>query len=150
MANLDYYTYVGYALELLARSNYHKQHQLGAYFRTEILPAFRNNQVQFYTDKNGAPIGLVTWAWLSSPALKEIHESGRAVAENEWKSGDNLFFNDFITPYGNMKEVLLDFTTNIFPNEVATSLRRRPDGTIRRVNRWIGVNYQKQTAKCAP
>ena len=32
---------------------------------------------------------------------------------------------------------------NIFPNEIATSLRRNPDGTVRRINRWTGVNLRK-------
>ena len=145
MVNLDFYTCIGYSLELLANSKYHKQHKFGDYFRAEILPALRIGHARFYVAENGIPTGLVTWAWLSDQAQQEIHETGRAIAENEWQSGKNLFFNDFITPYGNMKEVLLDFTTNIFPNEVATSLRRRPDGSIRRVNRWIGVNYQNQT-----
>lgn len=143
MVNIDYYTSVGYALELLAQSDYHRQQKLGDYFRAEILPALWCGQTRFYLTNEGIPTAMVTWAWLSEMVQRDVHNSGRALAPEEWTCGDRLFFNDWITPYGNIRDVLHDMTHNIFPDEVATSLRRNPDGSVRRVNRWTGVNLRK-------
>jgi len=143
MVNIDYYASVGYALELLAQSEYHKQFEVGDYFRVEILPALWCGQARFYVTNEGIPTAMVTWAWLSPEVERDVLQTGRALANEEWNCGDRLFFNDWITPFDNIREVLHDMTHNIFPDEVATSLRRNPDGTVRRINRWTGVNLRK-------
>lgn len=145
MVNIDNYASVGYALELLAQSEYHRQYKLGDYFRVEILPALWCGQVRFYVTADAVPLAMVTWAWLSISVEEDLHATGRALDSDEWNCGDRLFFNDWITPYNNTREVLHDMTHNIFPNEVATSLRRNPDGTVRRINRWTGLNLRKIT-----
>jgi cytolysin-activating lysine-acyltransferase len=149
MVNIDYYAANGYALELLARSEYHKQHPLGDYFRTEILPALWANQARFYLADEGLPTAMVTWAWLSEDVEAEVHATGRALTHDEWNCGNRLFFNDWITPYDNIRDVLHDMTHNVFPDEVATSLRRNPDGSVRRINRWTGVNLRKTSNEAA-
>ena len=86
---------------------------------------------------------MVTWAWLSDEVECDVLATGRALTEEEWNCGDRLFFNDWVTPHNNIREVLHDMTHNIFPDEIATSLRRNPDGSVRRVNRWTGINLRK-------
>ena len=142
MVNLDYYASTGFALELLAQSPYHKQHKVGDYFRAEILPALWVNQARFYLTEEGIPTAMVTWAWLTETVEADVHSTGRALFHEEWKSGDRLFFNDWITPYNNIRDVLHDMTHNIFPDEIATSIRRNPDGSVRRINRWTGKNIR--------
>lgn len=152
MGHVDYYAANGYALELLAKSKYHRQHALGNYFRAEILPAIWNNQVQFYLTTEGIPTAMVTWAWVSAEVQADVHSTGRSLMQDEWRSGDRLFFNDWVTPYNNIREIVHDMTHNIFPNEIATSLRRNMDGAVRRVNRWTGVqirNAEKGAVACA-
>jgi cytolysin-activating lysine-acyltransferase len=80
---------------------------------------------------------------LSEEVERDIHATGRALAGDEWQSGERLFCNDWITPHGNMREVAHDFMNNLFPDAVASSIRRNPDGTVRRVNRWTGVNLRR-------
>ena len=143
MVSIDYFASVGYALELLAQSPYHRQHTLGDYFRAEVLPALWAGQCRFYVTQEGLPTAMVTWAWLSEDVEREIHASGRSLSRSEWACGDRLFFNDWITPYGNIREVAHDMTHNIFPDQIATSLRRNMDGSVRRINRWTGVHIRK-------
>lgn len=143
MVAIDHYASAGFALELLSASKYHKQHLVGSYFHTEVLPALHAGQCRFYLTSENIPTAMVTWAWLSEDVEKDIHTSGRALKYDEWNCGDRLFFNDWITPYNNIKEVLKDMTHNLFPHEIATSLRRRPDGSVRRINRWVGVEKAK-------
>ena len=142
--NLDEYTKVGFALELLAQSNYHQQYPMGDYFRTEILPPIWANQMRFYLTTEGVPTAMVTWAWLSQEVEQEIHQTGRALGEDEWQSGERLFFNDWVTPYGNTREAIRDMTHNVFPNEEASSLRRNHDGSVRKINRWTGISLRQQ------
>ena len=144
---LHLYQSTGYALELLASSKYHRKFVAKNYFWVEINPAFKCRQAQFYIAENGTPTAIVTWAWLSKEVEDDVHTSGRALDEKEWNCGDRLFFNDFIAPFGNVREVLFDLTTRLFPEHIATSLRRCSDGSVSKVNRWTGLNYRKTDTK---
>lgn len=143
MVTLDYYASVGYILELLAQSPYHGRKPMGDYFRVEVLPALRCGQSQFFFFEDGRPSAVITWAWLSEAVESDVLSTGRALSHDEWRSGMQLFFNDWITPYGNIREVVHTMTHVKFPDETATSLRRNPDGSVRRVNRWTGANVRK-------
>jgi cytolysin-activating lysine-acyltransferase len=135
--NIDYYAGVGYALELLAQSEYHKKFSLGDYLCVEILPALWCGQSRFYLTPEGIPAAMVTWAWLTEETLREIEATGRALGQNEWTGGDRLFLNDWISPYGNVREYARDLMENLFPQvTAATSIRRNQDGSVRWVNRW--------------
>ncbi|MYG25465.1 MAG: toxin-activating lysine-acyltransferase [Boseongicola sp. SB0677_bin_26] len=149
MAIVDLYAGVGYALELLARSEYHRTRKLGDYFRAEILPALWCGQFRFHVTDKWVPTAMVTWAWLSREVEREVHATGRALLQNEWKCGNRLFINDWIAPYGNIRALTHDIGNNVFPDDVATSLRRNPDGSVRRVCRWIGSHRRKANAEGA-
>jgi len=140
MTHIDCYSGVGYALELLAQSEYHRQFPVGDYLRVEILPPLWQGQIRFYLSPQGFPTGMITWAWLSNEVLQDVLASGRALSPDEWNCGSQHFFNDWITPHNNIREIMQDMTTNVFPDTIATSLRRNPDGSVRRINRWTGVN----------
>lgn len=141
---VDIYTSVGYALELLANSEYHKQFNVFDYFEVEILPALEVNQVRFYLANDGIPTAMITWALLDEKTQHDIHKTGRALEEHEWKCGDRVFVNDWISPYGNMRDVMHDISHNVFPDEVVTSIRRNQDGSVRRVNRWTGISLRRE------
>ncbi|KIC51557.1 toxin-activating lysine-acyltransferase [Tateyamaria sp. ANG-S1] len=143
MKNLDDYACTGYAVELLAQSEYHRRYEVADYLHTEILPALWAGQIRFYITKDYVPTAFVTWAWLNKDVEREVHRTGRALRQEEWNCGDRLFFNDWVTPYGNIREVLHEMTHVIFPDQVATSLRRNPDGSVRRINRWTGINLRQ-------
>ncbi len=143
MHAIDLHASVGYAVELLARSDYHNRFPIGDYLAVEVLPPLRSRQARFYVTPEGIPTAMVTWAWLSEAVEGEVHATGRALAAHEWRCGDRLFFNDWVTPYDNIREVLHDMTRRVFPGEIATSLRRNPDGSVRRINRWTGVDLRR-------
>lgn len=137
MVTLDSYASAGFALELLAMSPYHRQQKLGDYFRAEILPAIWNNQIRFYLDDRGIPAAMVTWAWINEDIEHDIHETGRALIHAEWQSGDRMFINDWIAPYGNLRHYVRDMMDNVFPNvQQASSVRRDMNGSVRRINHW--------------
>ena len=63
--NIDYHTSVGFAVEMLAKSPYHRGFKIGDYLAIEILPALWANQVRFYLTDEGIPTAMLTWALLS-------------------------------------------------------------------------------------
>ena len=134
---LDFYTQLGFAVDLLSQSKYHRDRQFGPYLRNEILPAISQGQARFFVSSSNLPVALVTWAWLDDATLADLHETGRCLGLDEWRSGEHLFFNDWIAPYGTTRDIFREFCDRVFPevNE-ASSLRRNPDGSVRRINRW--------------
>lgn len=144
MKGLDLYLATGFAFELLARSTYHQQFSIGSYFTVEILPALRCGQSRFYVNNDGVPTGMVTWARLSDAVEADVLETGRALDLDEWACGPNLFFNDFIAPYGTKSAIVRDLR-NVFPGETGSSLRRTEGAAVRKVNRWF--NLRRGTPK---
>lgn len=139
MVEIDRYASLGFALELLSKSAFHRDFEIGEYFRVEILPPLFANQAHFYLTEEGTPTAMATWAWLSEEVETEIHTTGRALEPHEWNCGERLFFNDWITPYGNIREVVKDMRTNVFPQHHATSVRRDATGAVKKVCYWQSV-----------
>jgi cytolysin-activating lysine-acyltransferase len=144
MVNIDYYASVGFALELLSRSTYHHHHRLGEYFQSEVLPAIWAQQARFYLTDQGIPAALVTWAWVNEDVEKELHATGRCLIRDEWRCGDRMFINDWVSPYGGVRHYARDMMDNVFPDvQFASSIRRNPDGSVRRINHWNRPDIRK-------
>lgn len=139
VVEIDRYASIGFALELLSKSAFHSKFEMGGYFRTEIFPPLFANQARFYLTNEGVPTAMATWAWLSKDVETEIHTTGRALMQHEWNCGDRLFFNDWITPYGNIRDVVKDMRTVVFPEHHATSVRRDETGAVKKVCYWQSV-----------
>lgn len=141
----EIYTTIGAAIELLAHSNYHQDFNLNFYLHTQIYPPIKYEQIFIYYSDEGKAIALVTAAWVSDKTLKEITSSAqRILNESEWQGGEYLLFNDFIAPYGDTRSVLNDLRRNVFHEiNTAYSVRKRKDGTIRKINVWWGANTAK-------
>ena len=136
MSPIELYSGVGYALELLARSENHRDFPVKRYLEVEILPPLHLGQARFYLTPDGLPTGLASWAFIDLDTEQSILETGRALAFHEWRCGDRLFFNDFLAPYGTAREIISDLRRNIFPGRRATSVRRHADGALRSVKHW--------------
>ena len=139
----DALTALGMTIQQLATSPYHQQFKLSYYLPVEILPPLKVEQYRCFLGAEGKAQGIVAWAWLNDVANKEVHISGRALAASEWSSGPHLFFNDWITVPEVFRATMTHMTHKVFPNATASSLRRNLDGSIRRINKWIGRNLQK-------
>lgn len=132
------YSTIGASLELLAASPYHQDLSICMYFHTQILPPIHLNQNYIYYSEDETPVALVTTAWIEENILEELTSSAnRIIQSNEWKTGDVLFFNDFIAPYGNAAHVFSDLVNDIYSGvSNAYSIRKRKGGEIRKVNKW--------------
>lgn len=138
-AEIDMYSSLGFAIELLSLSSYHKDIILNFYIHKNFLPPLRHQQIKLYLSSDGIPVALVTWARISEAVVSEIQLTGRSLELADWNCGEEFFFNDFVSPYGCTKSVISDLKYNVVPRGcLARSLRRNQNGTIRRVSRWVG------------
>ncbi len=138
--------HMGWAVDLLGASDYHRTQKLCQYLAVEIIPPFLASQVRFWLSPDGIPVAFATWAFLTADCEEEVLRTGRALRDDEWTAGHRLFFNDWVSPYGHLREVVHDMTHHVFPDHVATSLRRHTDGSKRRVNRWTGARLRAGAA----
>ncbi len=141
--NANHYTQLGVCYELLAHSSTHNHFEAGNYLNLQFIPPLIAQQFRIYLNEKSVPIGLVTWGWIPAQTKKEMIETSRNIRPDEWDAGEHLLFNDFVAPWGGVKTIITDLTTNVFPRYKAFSVRRYADGQVRKVNCWIGKEFQK-------
>ena len=82
------YNLIGQIASLMLSSKLHRKYlidDIGAMF----LPAIHLNQFRIYKNKNGDPVGIVTWAFFSDE-LEAKYKKGEKVLNKleDWKSGE--------------------------------------------------------------
>lgn len=141
----DALTALGMTIGQLATSPYHQQFKLSYYLPVEILPPLKAEQFRCFLNAEGHPVGLTTWAWLTDQQKQDIHKTGRELQPEEWIGGEHPFVNDWITEPTAFRAVMTEKRDVIFPDHIVSSLRRNPDGSVRRVNKWTGRNLSWKT-----
>jgi cytolysin-activating lysine-acyltransferase len=84
------------------------------------------------------------WAAVENGKDKLVNQGGQ-MQWDDWNSGDLLLFNDFVAPFGHTKEILKDLRSQTWPHEIAFSLRRAEDGSVKKVNYWWHKKDYKKT-----
>jgi len=136
------YKLVGQITLLMLSSEVHKNYlidDIGAMF----LPAIHLNQFRLYKNKDGDPIGLVTWAFLNDDLDKKYQKGGVKLKLEDWKSGYNGWIVDFIAPYGHARQIVKDLRQNIFPDKKGKALRVTKGGKIKGIMNLFGANSRK-------
>ena len=77
----------------------------------ELLYTYKKNQI---------PIGFVSWAFFSESIAQKYKQGNYHLTYDDWTSGDQLWFIDFIAPYGNIRSIVKDLKTNVFPDKSIT------------------------------
>jgi len=144
MNNDYFYSDIGRCFYLLSFSKKHKHFNASSYMSVEICPARTFSQLRIYNDSESNPVGFVTWAYVDSIVKGELVKFSRALMSDEWNCGSHLFFNDFVAPWGGVREILNELTTTIFPEEEAFSISRDKSGKVVKVHRWIGKAFSKE------
>lgn len=142
---LEHYESLGIIVCLMKQSEYHSQWPLWN-IDSEILPSLYCGQIKIYFQESN-PIGFVSWAWLDEQSLHQKIKDDEALSIEQWRTGNRLFFNDFVAPWGHAIQIFNDLKNNVFPEvDSAGSIRRKNDGSIRVINSWQR-NRQKRTLK---
>lgn len=147
--HLSFLSALGMVCDILAESDYHQGQPFGTYFRVEILPPLHHGQMRLHANSLGRVTAMATWAELSETATREVLSSGRSLNGNEWMSGQTLFFNDFAARDAQLMPLMRELRKDFFPNREATSLRRNADTSVRRQNRWVGLDRMEEVRQKA-
>lgn len=90
-----------------------------------FIPACVLNQVYILHDSDSI-YGFATWTYLPQELIDDINR-GYHLQVQEWNSGDNLFFVDFICPNGRVFEMVRGLR-RLFPNERVSWVRQKSYG----------------------
>lgn len=105
---------------------------------TFLLTPLRLGQFRIYRSARG-PVGFVAWARLTPEAAQDYALQRRPLEPADWNAGDQLWFIEFIAPFGHAPRIVDDLRRNVFPQERARSLRRHVDGRPPVVVHWRGA-----------
>jgi len=104
-----------------------------------IDPAIVTNQLAiFYGSYSSAPVGYITWAFLAPDVEHRwLNDPNVLLHESEWNEGGNLWIMDFLATPGYCEDIVEFIEQNMFTDHSqAFSLRRKDDGTVRKVSCW--------------
>jgi hemolysin-activating ACP:hemolysin acyltransferase len=155
VGQVDRFAAAGIALELFASSPLHRKFRPARYFPVHVIPALKLGQARVYLDLDGQAVAFITWAWLSDAVKAEFLSSGRAPTQEDWTSGNRAFVHDWVALPRGTQVVVRDLKYGLFRDHVVTGIRRRADGSVRKIGRWIGANVPRvgpdgiQAAACA-
>ena len=77
--------------------------------------AILHNQIRFFFNDLGAPVGYGTWAYLSDEVEKKLMEQGDCLLHpSEWNEGDRLWILDLCSPEGHTADIVRHLKTNLF------------------------------------
>lgn len=128
---------LGDILELCLGSDVHRNWFVKDIERLFIEPLKADQARLFY--RNGKVIGYISWAFFSYEAEDAFVTGKRKLQSDDWKSGNRVWIVDCIAPYGDVGFIgrwVRDYLTPYCPSlntDRANWLRRRPDGSIRRI-----------------
>lgn len=128
--------------ELCLGSDVHRNWFIKDIERLFIEPLKADQARLFY--KDGKVIGFISWAFLSYEAEDAFVNGKRKLQSEDWKSGNRVYVIDCIAPYGDvgligrwMREYLEPLGPSLNTDRCYW-LRRRSDGSIRKIGMVIG------------
>ena len=116
-------------------SDFHKNIRIKV-MGTLFLPPIQLNQFRIWYDDKG-PTGFVVWAFLSKE-VAERYKNGTPVQPHEWQSGKDLWFINFVSIRGSLKEKIKGLY-DLFPNYKIGHILRRRNGRIGKYERLNNV-----------
>lgn len=130
---------LGEVVWLLGRSDAHR-HLFIAELDWLVVPALQLRQFRIWRHNN-QPVGFASWAFLSDETADRFVESARAgrmgrIAPNEWKSGEQLWLIDFISPFGGSDEMIKELREQVFEGRKIRTLQPAPDGSGPAMVEW--------------
>ena len=124
-------TWLGAVMYLLMLSPLHRDLRLRDAEALFLAPAGLG-QALLYVE-GARPLGFVAWGWFDE-AAEAAHLAGeRPPHAREWRSGDRLWFTDFVAPHGRLASIVRDARRVIPAGVVGRGARRGPGGAVRRI-----------------
>lgn len=97
---------------------------------TVLLPVIKHEQYVLIS-QGGTPVCFLSWMWLNVKSeARYLTEPSVMIRDEDWCSGDRMWFRDFIAPFGHAPEMFRLLRHEIMPEFCARSLWHRGE-TIR-------------------
>jgi cytolysin-activating lysine-acyltransferase len=120
-------TAIGHAVWLMSRSPMHR-HLMITDIDWLVTPPILLGQFRLW-QKEGNPIGFVSWAFLNEEAEERIVTKGiRRLMPTDWKSGSALWLIDFLSPFGGQNEMLKELREKIHLGKKMKMIQPAPGG----------------------
>jgi cytolysin-activating lysine-acyltransferase len=95
------------------------------------------DQIQFYYSPAGDAVGYVTWAFLADDVAARLQGDPTVLLHlSEWNEGAQLWIMDLALPPGLLPRAAADLARRFAEVDEAHFLRRRADGSVRKVALW--------------
>lgn len=96
-----------------------------------------HGQYHLFKDGSGNLVGYMTWAFLADDTERRLVGDPAVLLHlSEWNEGDRLWILDFVVLNQDVRRYVALARQVLAPHEQARSLRRREDGSLRKVMRW--------------
>lgn len=127
---------LGSLMHLMMYSPLHRLYTISD-LEERFIPSLLHNQFRYY-EINGFPIGFVNWAWIDD-AVEQKYQTGQyELTLDEWQGGSNLWFPEFVAPFGHARKMIQDLRTNVLPKGTpAKALKIADDG------QFVGVSHYR-------
>lgn len=102
-----------------------------------IEPAILHDHIRFFHGEDGKPVGYFTWACLAPDVEQRLLQDPDFLLHiSEWNEGHSLWLMDMVLIDGDIRERIREVRTIFSGFAEAKSLRRREDGSVRKVVVW--------------
>ena len=139
---------LGEATFLFLNSPSHLHYRLHQFAAHAMVP-LRLNQFRIYRGPKG-PVGFVAWAWLDAGRAARYASGDTVLSADDWRSGPELWFIEFIAPFGHAQRMVDDLRGGLFRRQTARARRVRPDGGRVQLMRFHGVDVPASDPAVTP
>lgn len=76
------------------------------------------------------PVGVAFWGYVSDEVQERLQKGITKMKPGDWKSGENPWLVDLVSPFGNAQKMLDDLVQNVFPETPFKYLQRNEEGSL--------------------
>lgn len=129
---------LGSAVWLWMHSAAHRDAPLHS-LSTLLLPAIKLRQFILVSEA-GQPVFFLSWLNLSADAeARYLREPAVCIPEADWNSGDRLWINDWVAPFGHTRQIHSLLRRRLWSNRIARALHHRGEEQGLRVHHFRGI-----------
>lgn len=99
-------------------------------------------------ERDGFPVAYCSWAFMDKETEIRYLLNPSGLARADWRSGDRLWFIDWIAPFSSSDSFKLkDLLANRFPDSIARAIRVKAQKKNARVMEFIGRRLERVQAQ---
>ncbi|MEL6353883.1 MAG: toxin-activating lysine-acyltransferase [Cyanobacteria bacterium J06627_28] len=126
---------LGSLLHLAMHSPLHRQYTLNE-LEEQFVASLLHDQFRYY-EVAGSPVGFVNWAWLTDELSRKYSTGQYTLALDEWQGGSQLWFPEFIAPFGHARAMVRDLRSHVFAKGTpAKALRISSEGDFKGISQY--------------